>query len=250
MSVILPGPTTRQPPASLEQLVEGAGLLTPDTLARARFVGLETGERLASIITRLGFLSEQALATALSRATGLAVADEADYAADPPTSFEAVSARYLRTVKAAPLRETVRGVEVAFADPLDRAPLQALSLASGRTIIAAIGRVSDIEGALDRLYGAAGGSAADADEIDDADLERLADLASDAPAIRAVNRLITAAVEARASDIHLEPTEASLQVRFRIDGALEDQASLPGAMKAAAISRIKVMAGLNIAERR
>ncbi|MBV9509544.1 MAG: type II/IV secretion system protein, partial [Caulobacteraceae bacterium] len=104
--------------------------------------------------------------------------------------------------------------------------------------------------ALDRLYGGAGGGAADADEIDDADLERLADLASDAPAIRAVNRLITAAVEARASDIHLEPTEAALQVRFRIDGALADQASLPGAMKAAAVSRIKVMAGLNIAERR
>ncbi|HEY5237218.1 MAG TPA: GspE/PulE family protein, partial [Rhizomicrobium sp.] len=87
-------------------------------------------------------------------------------------------------------------------------------------------------------------------EADEADLERLKDLASDAPIVRAVNGLIARAVEAQASDIHIEPAEDSIKIRFRIDGALRDEQPLPGHFKSAFISRIKVMSGLNIAERR
>ena len=85
---------------------------------------------------------------------------------------------------------------------------------------------------------------------DEADLERLKDMASDAPVIRAVNRLIAAAVEARASDIHIEPAEDRLIVRLRIDGVLQERDALPAVMRLAFVSRVKIMAGLNIAEKR
>ncbi len=240
----------RVAPRSLDELLDRRGILSADTLGRARLVQAETGEQLGSVLTRLGFLSEQALAETLSEATGLRIAAAADYPITVLLDALPISARFLRTAKAAPLRLNARAVEVAFVDPLDDYPARALGLAFQRAIVPVIGRASDIEIALDRIYGAAESLAESADEVDDNDLERLADLASDAPAIRTVNRLITAAVEARASDIHLEPTEGALQVRLRVDGAMKELDPLSAAMKTAVISRIKVMAGLNIAERR
>jgi general secretion pathway protein E len=86
--------------------------------------------------------------------------------------------------------------------------------------------------------------------VDEDDLDRLKDLISDAPVIRAVNRLIARAVELNASDIHVEPAEDRLSVRFRIDGVLQEEPNLPAAMRSPFVSRVKIMAGLNIAERR
>ncbi|MFX6066958.1 ATPase, T2SS/T4P/T4SS family, partial [Acinetobacter baumannii] len=83
--------------------------------------------------------------------------------------------------------------------------------------------------------------------LDSDDIERLRDLVSDAPAIRAVNRLIADAVDSRASDIHLEPGEDALLVRLRVDGMLRETVRLPAALKTSVIARIKVMAGLDIA---
>jgi general secretion pathway protein E len=161
-----------------------------------------------------------------------------------------VSSRFLRYAKAVPLEETDAGVRVALVDPLDPYPLEAMAFALGRPVIAMVARSSDLEAALDRLYGAAAQAETADAQADDDDLERLKDLASDAPVIRAVNRLITRAVEARASDIHVEPAEDALGVRFRVDGAMRDEEPLPAAMKASFVSRVKVMAGLNIAEKR
>jgi general secretion pathway protein E len=109
-----------------------------------------------------------------------------------------------------------------------------------------------VEAALDRLYGAPNVPHEEDPGADDndADVERLKDLASDAPVVRAVNSLIARASEAQASDIHIEPTESAIKVRFRIDGALRDEETLPAHLKSALVSRIKVMSGLNIAERR
>ncbi len=235
----------------LAALIEGAALLPPDTLARARRVRAETGERLDSILTRLGFLSEQRLVQAIADATGFAAAGPEDYPAEPVDSVAPLSAGFLRESRAAPLRRTEAGVEVAFADPLDPFPAQALAVALGAPVRPRVGRATDIEAALDRLYGPESrGPDAAVGGDEEEDVERLRDLASDAPAIRAVNRLVTAAVERRASDIHLEPSEFALLVRFRVDGVLQEVEALPAGMRASLPSRIKVMAGLNIAERR
>ncbi len=234
---------------TLERLVVDRGLATTEALVRARLVRSETGEPLDSVLTRLGLVSEQALASALAEATGLKIAAAADFPAKAIATAP-LSAGFLRNARAVPLRETETGVEVAFVDPLSVETRQSLAFALGREIRPLVARAGDVEVALDRLYPDPLADPAKAGEADESDVERLKDLSSDAPVVRAVNALISRAVEAKASDIHLEPTEDSLKIRIRIDGVLRVLDPLPPQMKTAFVSRIKVMAGLNIAERR
>ncbi|HWA04534.1 MAG TPA: ATPase, T2SS/T4P/T4SS family [Rhizomicrobium sp.] len=233
----------------LEQLVLDRGLVAPETLTRARLVQAETGERLDSVLTRLGMIAEQALANAIAEETGLAIVSPTDYPPEPVLG-DAVSVRFLRDVKAVPLAATDSGVDVALIDPLDPYPVEALGFALKRDIRPFVAKANDLEAALDRLYGAAAEMQADSDTVDESDVERLKDLASDAPVVRTVNNLIARASESRASDIHIEPAEDCVRVRYRIDGALVDVETLPAQMKLPLVSRIKVMASLDIAERR
>jgi general secretion pathway protein E len=234
---------------TLDSLVLERGLATPETLARAQLVQEETGEPLDTVLTRLGLVPEKALAIAIAEAAGLRVAATADFPVEP-LATDRLSARFLRDARAVPLRETDVAVEVAFADPLSAFARHALAFALERPIVPLVARAGDVEAALDRLYPDDAQAEGADGEADEADVERLKDLSSDAPVVRAVNALIGRAVEAQASDIHIEPSEDSLKVRFRIDGALRDEDPLPAAWRAAFVSRIKVMAGLNIAERR
>ncbi|MBV9570117.1 MAG: type II/IV secretion system protein [Alphaproteobacteria bacterium] len=238
------------PERRLEQLVLDRGLVAPETFARARLVQEETGERLDSVLTRLGLVAEQTLANTIAAEAGLSVATPEDFPQEP-VAVELLAARFLRDVKAVPLAATDSELRVALVDPLDPYPIQALGYATERKISALVARASDLEAALDRLYGSeheADGE--DPNAADEADVERLKDLASDAPVVRLVNSLITRASESRASDIHIEPTDDSIKVRFRVDGALKEIESLPAHLKSALISRIKVMSSLDIAERR
>ncbi|MGD0141562.1 MAG: GspE/PulE family protein [Rhizomicrobium sp.] len=236
---------------SLDQLVLDRELVSPETLARARAVQSETGERLDAVLTRLGLISEVALAQAISGATGFRLATADDFPAEP-VAADTLAPRFLRDARAIPLRQTPNGIEIAFVDPLDSYVAKALAFALNCAVTPVVARTSDLEAALDRLYGAPNAPRENdpGAEDNDADVERLKDLASDAPVVRAVNSLIARASEARASDIHLEPTESAIKVRFRIDGALREEETLPAHLKSALVSRIKVMSSLNIAERR
>ena len=236
---------------SLDQLVLDRELVSPETLARARAVQSETGERLDAVLTRLGLISEVALAQAISRATGFRLARSEDFPAEA-VAADTLAPRFLRDARAVPLRQTPSGVEIAFVDPLDAYVSKALAFALNCAVTPVVARTSDVEAALDRLYGAPNAPQEEDPGADDndADVERLKDLASDAPVVRAVNSLIARASEAQASDIHIEPTESAIKVRFRVDGALRDEETLPAHLKSALVSRIKVMSGLNIAERR
>jgi general secretion pathway protein E len=235
---------------TLEQLVTDRQLIPAETLSRARLVQIETGERFDSVLTRLGLVSEQILAQTIAGFAGLSVVPASDFPLIP-LELNGVSMRFLRESKALPLKRQASHIDVAFADPLDPYPQAALAFAFGVPVKPCVARASDIEAAIDRLYGAATVAGTSPDSgIDELDLERMKDLTSDAPVIRAVNRLITLAVERRASDIHVEPTEDALGVRLRVDGALQETESLPAVMKLPFVARIKVMAGLNIAEKR
>ncbi len=236
---------------SLDQLVLDRELVSPETLARARAVQSETGERLDAVLTRLGLISEVALAQAIARATGFPLVTSDDFPAEP-IAVDTLAPRFLRDARAVPIRQTSAGVEIAFVDPLDAYVSKALAFALNCAVTPLVARTSDVEAALDRLYGAPNVPHEEDPGADDndADVERLKDLASDAPVVRAVNSLIARASEAQASDIHIEPTESAIKVRFRIDGALRDEETLPAHLKSALVSRIKVMSGLNIAERR
>lgn len=228
-------------------LRQAAGM-PEEAIARARLVESETGETLDKIVTRLGLISEDALADALAKALGLPLIDAAGLPSENPPLPE-ISAAFLRDRRALPLRLDGTRLIVAMANPLDRDAVEGIAFATGLGVDRCVARGGDIDAAIDRLYRPEAAAEIE-DEVDEGDLERLKDLVSDAPVIRAVNRLIADAVDARASDIHLEPTDDRLQVRFRIDGMLREMAAKPAAMRAPIISRIKVMANLNIAERR
>jgi general secretion pathway protein E len=237
-----------EPFESLEALVEAEGLVPADALARARSIRSETGEPLSTVLARLGLVSDDLLAERLSLATGLPIAAPEDYPASPVD--ERLSPRFLREHRALALAQHPGGLLVAVADPFDTQLLSSLRWALHEPIVLKIARNGDLDAAFERLYG---GSALAPDEdatAEAADLERVRDLTSDAPAIRALNRLIARAVDERASDIHLEPSEDALEVRFRIDGRLSMRESFPPALRGPLVARLKVLAGLNIAERR
>ena len=171
-------------------------------------------------------------------------------------NFPSLSPRFLRSVRAAPLACENGVLTLAMADPADRATAEAVALATGFTVQVAAASPAEIEAALDKLYGPAdpeGGirdllAQAAADQQPDTDTLR--DLASEAPVVRLVNQIIAQAVEQRASDIHVEPFETDLRIRYRIDGHLVEQEPVPRRAAAAIVSRLKLMAGLDIAERR
>ncbi|PKP94155.1 MAG: type II secretion system protein GspE [Alphaproteobacteria bacterium HGW-Alphaproteobacteria-16] len=237
-------------PDGFEAMLRARTSLSEDSLQRALLICGETGERLDSVVTRLGLLSEDRVASEMAAHTGLPVIDGSALPAQAIEGIE-LSVDFLRKTRALPIAADASMVRVAVSDPFDPFVEQAFQFMSGRRVERVIARASDIDAALERLYHGTGAAADEADgEIDSDDLERLKDLVSDAPVIRAVNRLIARASDERASDIHIEPNDDGLAIRFRIDGMLRESAKLPVAMRAPLVSRIKVMAGLNIAERR
>lgn len=241
---------SERPPESVEGVLRGAGLLTPEAADRARIAAQESSENFGTVVTRLGLVSEAALTDALAAASGLNVAAPADFP-EAGLFADRLSIPFLRENRCLPLADTGKAVRIALADPFDAFVGQSLGFVFGRPIEVVLARPSDIDAAIDRLYAdPSNDAAAPGASIDDDDLERLKDLVSDAPVIRAVNRLIAEASDARASDIHIEPADDRLCVRYRIDGMLRERDPLPAAMRAPLVSRIKVMAGLNIAERR
>ncbi len=234
---------------TLERLLITENVLSEEALSRARLVGLESGERLEAVITRLGIASESALAHMFARATGIPMLSAADMPAEP-VGERLLSADFLHDMRMIPIALDDQWLTIAQANPLEKFGTEAMRFAFGKPVRVVIALPSDIDATIERLYG---GSAPETDSdgsIDEDDLERMKDLVSDAPVIRAVNRLIADAVDARASDIHIEPTDDRLAIRYRMDGVLQDRPALPAAMRAPLVSRIKVMAGLNIAERR
>ncbi|MGP9814546.1 GspE/PulE family protein [Rhodopseudomonas sp. NSM] len=165
------------------------------------------------------------------------------------------SRRFLREMSVFPFELPGGGAAVALADPSDSATMQAAVLVLGDEVASSVASFEDIGTALDLRLGEDPGAGAGDERVasvaaHEDDIDNLRDLASGAPVVRAVNDLFEAAVELRASDIHIEPARNSLVVRMRIDGLLRPAPSLPGAPPQAVISRIKILAGLNIAERR
>jgi general secretion pathway protein E len=162
------------------------------------------------------------------------------------------SRRFLRDMLAFPYRSTAGEIRLAIADPNDTASVHAAEIVLGGPIPIDIASFEDIATALtERLGEEDAATTADAPQApSDDDIESLRDLASGAPVVRGVNELLEKAVELRASDIHLAPSRSGLMVRMRVDGLLRAVPAPPDALPQAVVSRIKILAGLNIAERR
>ena len=230
------------------------GKLKDADLARARRLQEEAGDGLLSLLGRLGRVPEHAHAEAIAAELNLPLRSAKDVPELPPEDV-ALSVKFMKQFHVVPVAADAEHIDVLLADPQDDYVLEAVRLASGREPRPAVAVRSEIDELIERWHGQ-GRSAmegivdgAEGEESFD-DVEHLRDLASEAPVIRLVNLIIQRAVELRASDIHIEPFENRLKVRYRIDGVLEEGESPPVNLTAAVISRIKIMAKLNIAERR
>lgn len=178
-----------------------------------------------------------------------------------PVVVDNLPVKFMRESRFVPLSVDDRTLRIAMTDPEDFYTIDALRLALGLEIEVCQGREEDILECIERVYGTGSQSLETIIEEADKDLYELAldaeedadhlrDMASEAPIIRLVNRFIFNAVEQRASDIHLEPFEREFKVRYRVDGILHDVEAPPKRLQAAIISRVKIMAKLDIAERR
>ncbi|MEM7507897.1 MAG: type II/IV secretion system protein [Pseudomonadota bacterium] len=221
--------------------------LAPDALERARRVAQKTGDRIDLVLCQLGLLAEDAWLAAWGEELGIEVLDEAELfrlAADIPKTQ--VRAEFLRGRNAILLA----GPVAVLADPLDRETLATLRFVLRQDIRSALAPASAIREVLQRQDRDGDDASAVSGATDELDIERLRDLASDAPVIQWVNSALEAAIGAGASDIHLEPGEQHLAVRMRVDGLLQPLAPPDAEIAHAVISRIKIMARLDIAERR
>jgi general secretion pathway protein E len=233
------------------------GDLRENDLKRAMRLAEQAGdEKLPVLLVKLGLLSEKDAATALSEVTGLALVTEKDYSDSSPFG-DGISLKFLREYHVVGVTKDAEGIVVAMADPFDDYVVQALSLASDENIRKTVGIASEIDQVLERQFGSGkslmgqiGAHLGVDGEFDEYDIQQLKDLASEAPVIRMVNLILQNAVDSRASDIHIEPFEQQLKVRLRVDGVLREIEAPPQRSTAAVISRIKIMANLNIAERR
>ena len=242
---------------SIGKLLIERGKLNAADLDRARRVQQETPERINVILTQLGLVSERDMAEALALYLDLPLVTAADYPTEAILEDQ-ISTKFLKEFRTIPLADTAEGLVLAIADPLDAYAVNAVRLLTGKPVLPRVGVPAEIEAAFERLYGGSKASienifeevTGEEDEGTNEDIERLKDLASEAPVIRMVNLLISKAVEMRASDIHIEPFERKLKVRYRIDGVLRQMDAPPSRLRAAVISRVKLMAKLNIAETR
>ena len=240
-----------------EILVE-RGKLDPTNLERAlRLQEGEGGERIGALLIRAGFASERDVTDALAEQLQLTVVPASGYP-ELPVLEERVPARFIKEARAVPIHEDESQLVLAMADPLDEYVISAFRMVTQRTVSPRLAVPSELEVAYERLYGS-GKSSMDQivgevetrdGEEENEDLAHLKELASEAPIIRLVSLIISHALAARASDIHIEPFENRLIVRYRVDGVMHEVESPPRRFSAAVISRIKIMASLDIAERR
>ena len=239
-----------------EFLIE-RGKLDAGTLERALRLQQESGEKIGALLVTLGVVAQRDVSDALAAQLGLPLVDARAYP-EFPILEERISTRFLRETRVLPLTEDDNEVALAMADPTDDYTIDAFRMVTGRDVRPMVAIPSELEAALERLYGSGKTQGQVVGDIEtrvddlafDADVQQLKDLASEAPVIRLVSLIITNALDTRASDIHVEPFENRLGVRYRIDGVLHDVESPPKRLSAAVISRIKIMANLDIAERR
>ena len=243
-----------------EILVE-RGLVSEADLVRLLENERSKGQPLGTLLVQQGLITEEDLLEALSEQLGLPFWRKLEEVGIEHIPVSKIPIAFYRQQKVFPIAFTDGGLKVAVSDPLNLQPLDDLAVFLGAPVEPVISSERELMAAINRYFDRETGSTeqvmqdiegedlgAIANEIEETD--DLLDLASEAPVIRLVNSILTQAVRARASDVHIEPFERELKVRYRIDGLLYNTLTPPRRLQAAISSRIKVMANLNIAERR
>ncbi len=248
---------------TVEDILLEEGAIDAETLkkAQARQAGPASGQSLGEILLDLGAIDQEQYRRALSRQLDLPYLESLSEEMVDKEIITRVPINFLLAHQLIPLREENGIVRVAMANPLQVQPLDDLRLLLEKEVTPVVSPPDEIVRIANRSYGHAEGAAEAvlegmeeeeaAEQVVVADqAEDLLDIASKAPVIKLVNLILFEAAKARASDIHIEPFEKELQVRYRIDGVLYEALTPPKQYQSAITSRIKIMANLNIAEKR
>ena len=244
----------RKKTKQLGQILIEQGLISDEQLNEALKVQERVPKSLGRILIDLQLIKETDLVRALAHQIGLEFVDLSDYPVDPSSTAlipEAVARRY----RALPIAVRDGRLLVAMSDPANVYALDDIRTITGREVEPVVATAADVTAAI-RKYSDVGGeveqlaadAAAQADEGIELDVPSAA--VEDAPVVKLVHMLLTRAVNERASDVHIEPTEKDVRIRFRVDGVLHEVMRSPKNIQNGLISRMKVMADINIAERR
>jgi type IV pilus assembly protein PilB len=249
---------THPVPGRLGDLLVQRQLITPTQLREALLqqAGGVGGERVGDILVRAGVLDERTLTNSLAAQLGLVTIDLRTERPEPD-AIAALPESVARDLMAIPIARIGGRLVIAVGDPSVPGLLGQLQAAVGEDVDLAIAPPSEIRRAINASYSALAGVNRFVQAFGASELVRRTaaapaadERAADAPVVQVVNMMITQALRDRASDVHIEPQDQLMRIRFRIDGALHDTLSLPAEMGPALISRIKIMAGMNIVERR
>ena len=230
------------------------GMVTADQLAAAYDEHEKAGRSLGRVLVERGLLTESQLVAALATQIGLRFVDLTEYPVDG-SAVGRVSGPVCRRHTALPIGFEDGRLLLAMADPANVFALDDFRSLTGLEVKPVVATRTDVLAAIDRYYRADSDLddltlAMDAGESEEEELSHVREIVEDAPIVKYVNLLITQAIQDRASDIHLEPTDRDLRVRFRIDGVLHEVMRSPKAIQSGVISRLKIMSDINIAERR
>ena len=241
----------------LGELLVGTGAISADVLSHALAEQTATGKLLGQVLLELGVLNERQLLEVLSEQLHMPIVDLRN-AAPETEALEALPESLVRAVGALPMRLADQGLAVAMSGPPTPEQLRQLQTAAGRPVSVVLAPGADVRTLIDRSYRALSGlddlvnafTGAEALRGDAATVTGTGSADDTSPVAQLVNRIVTQAVRERASDVHIEPQETALRVRFRVDGALHDAVTLPSNLAQALVSRIKILAEMNIVERR
>ena len=239
---------------SFGELLVTQGLISAEDLERAVAQQKAGGKSLGRVLIEMKVMTEAGLVAGLARHLGLEYVDLAERQIDPVAST-AVSEALCRRYTILPIGFDPSGVlVVATSDPSNVLALDDIRSASGRQVRPVVATRTDVLAAIDRMTRMSDSVEDLAEQIagddDLGELAMLQEIVDDAPIVRFVNTVINGAVQDRASDIHIEPTEDAVRVRYRVDGVLHEVTTQPRRAHAAIVSRLKIMAELDIAERR
>ena len=239
----------------LIELLLKQGLITPDAFTKAKEETKRTGLSMEKALEKLGFITEEDIIKAQASALGLPSMDLTDYLIDAEL-IKIIPENIARKYKVVPLFKIGNSLTVGMVNPKDIIVLdQIRNIAQIESVQPVLVSEKSIQKVLDYHYGTSDTveeivKSLESQKIIGAQTKGLAEVAEEAPIIKLVNLLITKAVSERASDIHIEPEENALRIRYRIDGLMHETNLLPKKFQPAVISRIKVLSGMDIAESR
>lgn len=235
----------------IETILVQEGLLTSEQLSTARKTQSENGKPLVDVVQDLGFVSEEKIAAALAKQRGLPFQNLEGYRINA-SAVALISEDMARRYSVLPIDFEDNMLVVAMTDPNNIFALDDLRIVTGYEIKPVIVTESDLDATISHYFkmNISVDKEMDIGEVEDANLSVLKEITEEAPIVKLVNLIITKAVHDKASDIHIEPQEKDLRIRYRIDGVLHEVMKSPKRIQSAIISRFKIMAGMDIAERR